>query len=70
MRPSWSADRPVPEAAAYEPIIIKDELTPGELAFVDSHRDPETFPEMVLIQAQTPAVSALRTGGARHRLRR
>jgi penicillin-binding protein 2 len=36
----------------YEPIIIKDELTPGELAFVDAHRDPETFPEMELIRAQ------------------
>lgn len=36
----------------YEPIIIKEELTPGELAFVESHRDPETFPEMELIQAQ------------------
>ncbi len=37
---------------SYEPIIIKEELTPGELAFVDSHRDPETFPEMELIRAQ------------------
>jgi penicillin-binding protein 2 len=37
---------------SYEPIIIKEELTPGELAFVESHRDPETFPEMELIRAQ------------------
>jgi penicillin-binding protein 2 len=37
---------------AYEPIIIKEELTAGELAFVASHRDPETFPEMELIHAQ------------------
>ncbi len=37
---------------AYEPIIIKEELTAGELAFVESHRDPETFPEMELIRAQ------------------
>jgi penicillin-binding protein 2 len=37
---------------SYEPIIIKEELTAGELAFVDSHRDPETFPEMELIRAQ------------------
>lgn len=37
---------------AYEPIIIKEELTAGELAFVESHRDPETFPEMELIHAQ------------------
>ncbi|MBI1899042.1 MAG: penicillin-binding protein 2 [Acidobacteria bacterium] len=36
----------------YEPIIIKEELTPGELAFVEAHRDPETFPEMELIHAQ------------------
>jgi len=36
----------------YEPIIIKEELTPADLAFVDSHRDPETFPEMELIQSQ------------------
>ncbi|HWR50493.1 MAG TPA: penicillin-binding protein 2 [Bryobacteraceae bacterium] len=36
----------------YEPIIIKDELTPSELAFVEAHRDPETFPEMELIPAQ------------------
>ena len=36
----------------YEPIIIKEDLTAGELAFVESHRDPETFPEMELIHAQ------------------
>lgn len=36
----------------YEPIIIKEELTPGELAFVASHSDPGTFPEMELIRAQ------------------
>jgi penicillin-binding protein 2 len=36
----------------YDPIIIKQELTPAELAFVDSHRDPSTFPEMELIHAQ------------------
>ena len=32
------------------PIVIKEELTPADLAFVDSHHD--FFPEMVLIQAQ------------------
>ena len=32
--------------------MIKQELTPGELAFVESHRDPQTFPEMELIQNQ------------------
>jgi penicillin-binding protein 2 len=36
----------------YEPIIIKAELSPADLAFVNSHKDPETFPEMELIQAQ------------------
>lgn len=36
----------------YVPIMIKQELTAGELAFVESHRDPATFPEMELIQNQ------------------
>ena len=36
----------------YEPVIVKEELTPGELAFVESHRDSEEFPEMELIHAQ------------------
>jgi penicillin-binding protein 2 len=36
----------------YVPMMIKQELTPGELAFVESHRDPETFPELELIQNQ------------------
>lgn len=36
----------------YEPIIIKEELTPADLAFVESHRDPETFPEMETIESQ------------------
>lgn len=35
----------------YEPIIIKEELTPGELAFVEAHRHREDFPEMELIHA-------------------
>ena len=34
----------------YDPIIIKEELTPAELAFVESHRD--FFPEMELIPSQ------------------
>ncbi len=34
----------------YEPIFIKEELTAGDLAFVDSHRD--FFPEMELIETQ------------------
>jgi len=36
----------------YEPIIIKEELTPSDLAFVEAHRDQETFPEMELIESQ------------------
>lgn len=35
--------------APYEPIIVKDELSAGELAFVEAHRDSDTFPEMELI---------------------
>jgi len=34
----------------YVPIVIKDELTQGDLSFVESHRD--FFPELVLIQSQ------------------
>jgi penicillin-binding protein 2 len=34
----------------YDPIIIKEELTPADLSFVDAHRD--FFPEMELIHAQ------------------
>ncbi|MDP2999592.1 MAG: penicillin-binding protein 2 [Bryobacterales bacterium] len=37
---------------SYEAIIIKEELTPGEIAFVEAHRDSETFPELELIQDQ------------------
>ena len=39
-------------APKYIPIVIKEELTPGELAFVESHRDPDTFPELDLVVAQ------------------
>jgi penicillin-binding protein 2 len=42
--------RRVSKQPKYVPIVIKDELTPGDLAFVDSHHD--FFPELVLIQAQ------------------
>lgn len=34
----------------YVPIVVKEELTPADLSFVDSHQD--FFPEMVLIQGQ------------------
>jgi penicillin-binding protein 2 len=36
----------------YRPITIKDELTEGDLAFVESHRGSAGFPEMELIHAQ------------------
>jgi penicillin-binding protein 2 len=34
----------------YVPMVVKQELTPADLAFVESHRD--FFPELVLIQSQ------------------
>ncbi len=36
----------------YEPIIIKEELTPADLAFVDSHSGHDMFPEMELLHTQ------------------
>jgi penicillin-binding protein 2 len=36
----------------YEPIVIKQELSPDELAFVEAHRDPEFFPELEVFHAQ------------------
>jgi penicillin-binding protein 2 len=36
----------------YVPIPIKTELTAAELAFVESHRDPATFPELEIVEAQ------------------
>ncbi len=36
----------------YHPIPIKEELTPAELAFVDSHKDQNTFPELEVIRTQ------------------
>jgi penicillin-binding protein 2 len=36
----------------YEPIVIKEELTPAEVAFVEAHRDPEFFPEMEMFRSQ------------------
>ena len=36
--------------AKYEPIVIKEELTAAELAFVEAHRGQDTFPEMELIR--------------------
>jgi penicillin-binding protein 2 len=36
----------------YIAMAIKDDLTPGELAFVDSHKDTYTFPELELVENQ------------------
>ena len=35
----------------YTPIIIKSDLTTADLAFVEAHRDPKTFPEMELLHS-------------------
>ncbi len=35
----------------YEPVIVKEELTPGELAFVEAHRGDARYPDMELINA-------------------
>ena len=32
--------------------MIKQDLTPAEITFVESHRDSNTYPEMELIQNQ------------------
>lgn len=39
-------------APVYQPIPIKEELTPAELAFVESHKDANTFPELEVIHVQ------------------
>ena len=57
-------------APQYEPIPIKEELTPGELAFVDSHKDADTFPELEVVRVQQRLYPRDGIGGARHRLRR
>ncbi|WP_051670042.1 penicillin-binding protein 2 [Bryobacter aggregatus] len=36
----------------YQAVIIKEELTPSDIAFVESHRDPDTYPEMELIHTE------------------
>lgn len=37
----------------YQPVVIKEELSPADLAFVESHRDSQTFPEMELVESHT-----------------
>ncbi len=34
----------------YSPIPIKRDLSPAELTFIDSHKDPATFPELEVVQ--------------------
>lgn len=36
----------------YVPLVLKQELTPGEVAFIRSHQDLGTFPELELIHSQ------------------
>ena len=36
----------------YVPLMVKQDLSPSEISFVESHRDANTFPEMELIQNQ------------------
>ena len=37
---------------SYQTIFIKDGLTPGEIAFIESHHDLDTFPELEIIHSQ------------------
>lgn len=36
----------------YQAIVIKEELTPAEIAFVESHKDPDTYPELEMVHVQ------------------
>ena len=36
----------------YVPVLIKQDLSPADIAFVESHRDADTFPEMELVRNQ------------------
>src|SRR6187549_201059 len=36
----------------YQAIVIKEELTTAEISFVESHDDPDTFPELELVHVQ------------------
>jgi penicillin-binding protein 2 len=48
----------------YAPIRVKSDLSPADLAFIESHSDPETFPEMVPVQ--TPRRLYPQNGFAAH----
>jgi penicillin-binding protein 2 len=36
----------------YQAMTLKQDLTPSEIAFVESHRDPDTYPELELIHTE------------------
>ena len=55
-------------APQYEPIAIKEELTPGELAFVESHKDASTFSRTRSGTRSAPPLSSRWFGRARHRI--
>ena len=55
----------LPRRPKYEPMVIKEELTPADLAFVDSHRD--FFPGDGADSGAAAPLPAERHGGARHR---
>jgi penicillin-binding protein 2 len=48
----------------YVPVLVKQDLTPADIAFVESHRDADTYPEMELVRNQQRLYP--RTGLAAH----
>ena len=55
----------------YVPMMIKQELSQGELSFVESHSDLDTFPELLLIQKPAaPSILAQWLAAHVHRVRR
>ena len=52
----------------YQPLFLKDDITPDELAFIESHR--AELPELETITVHRRLYPQERIHGARHRLRR
>lgn len=50
----------------YEAMVLKQDLTPSDIAFVESHRDPDTYPELELIHTERRVYPA--NGFAAHML--
>lgn len=50
----------------YEAMTLKQDLTPSDIAFVESHRDPDTYPELELIHTERRVYPA--NGFAAHML--